>query len=334
MQYDIELNSVAHYPANVLLDLAPMVEDAGFGAFWKGESNSTDPIVSLAGMAARTKTLKLGPAIYHVYGRSPVTMGLHAATFQDLSGGRLLLGIGVANQTIAAWHGGAYDRPLGRIREYVEIVRRVAAGERCEYDGEIYSTGKRFQLSWKPQFPHVPIFIAALGPKMTHLAGQIAEGVCINMAVPAKIKEIAANVRAGAEAAGRDPEKAEIVAKVRVSIHPNRELARARLRQVSAFYNIADHYSKMLRECGFVKEVEAVAAAFKSGGFKAAIQAMTDEYLDQLPLIAATSIEEARDRLAPYMESGVTRLSIPYVPATDPPYEEAVRFIEAWRKTA
>jgi alkanesulfonate monooxygenase SsuD/methylene tetrahydromethanopterin reductase-like flavin-dependent oxidoreductase (luciferase family) len=334
MVYDIELNSVAHYPANVLLELAPLVEDAGFAAFWKGESNSTDPIVSLSGIAARTRTLKVGTAIYHIYGRSPITMGIQAATLQDMSQGRLILGLGVANKTIAGWHGGSFDRPLRRIREYVEIVRKVAAGERTEYEGEIYNTGKRFQLSWKPQFPQVPIFLAGLGPKMTHLVGEISEGVCINMGIPSKIRAIVGRVRQGAADSGRDPNKMEIMAKVRVSVNPDRAVARQKLRQVLTFYNIADHYSKMLRECGFDNEVDAVVAAFQANGFKAATQALTDDYMDKLPVIPATSVEEVRDRLAPFAESGVTRLSVPYVPATEPAGEDARRFIEGWRKTA
>ena len=92
--FDIELNSAAHYPVSGIVELSPLVEEAGFGAIWKGESNSTDPLVLLSAIAARTKTLKLGTAIYHAYGRSPVTLGIQAATLQDLSGGRLLLGLG------------------------------------------------------------------------------------------------------------------------------------------------------------------------------------------------------------------------------------------------
>jgi len=93
-------------------------------------SNSTDPLILLSGIAARTKKLKLGTAIYHIYGRSPVTLGVQSATLQDLSAGRLLLGLGVANKTIASWHGGTFDRPLRRAREYIDIVRQTAAGER------------------------------------------------------------------------------------------------------------------------------------------------------------------------------------------------------------
>ena len=208
MHYDIELNSAAHYPVSGIVELSPAIEQAGFGAFWKGESNSTDPFVLLSAIAARTSTLKLGTAIYHIYGRSAVTLGIQSATLQDLSAGRLLLGLGVANKTIAAWHNGVFDRPLRRAREYIEIVKKTAAGERVEYEGEIYNTGKRFQLSWQPTHPHFPVYLAGLGPQMTKLVGKISDGVFINMATPATIREIARRVREGAAEAGRDPELA------------------------------------------------------------------------------------------------------------------------------
>src|SRR5207244_7252006 len=105
------------------------------------------------------------------------------------------------------------------------IVRKTAAGERVEYQGEIYSTGQRFQLSWKPGHPTFPIFLAGLGPQMTRLVGQISDGVFINMATPATIREIASRVRAGAVEAGRDPKEVQIIAKVRVSLHSDRATA-------------------------------------------------------------------------------------------------------------
>jgi alkanesulfonate monooxygenase SsuD/methylene tetrahydromethanopterin reductase-like flavin-dependent oxidoreductase (luciferase family) len=330
MVYDIELNFAAHYPAAGIVELSPLIEQAGFGAFWKGESNSTDPLVLCSGVAARTRTLKFGPAIYHIYGRSPVTMGIQAATLQDLSNGRLVLGLGVANKTIAGWHGGTFDRPLRRIREYVEIVRKVAAGERVEYKGEIYNTGQRFQLSWKPQHPAFPIYLAGLGPKMTHLTGEIADGVFINMAIPSKIREIAARVREGAVAAGRNPNQIDICAKVRVTLHPDRSVARSRLRQVLTFYNIADFYSDMLKASGFEPEVLQVQEAFKKGGFKAAQEQITDAYMDKLPVIPGTSIGEIRERLKPFEEAGVTRLVVPYVPVSEPVIDDAKRFVQAW----
>jgi alkanesulfonate monooxygenase SsuD/methylene tetrahydromethanopterin reductase-like flavin-dependent oxidoreductase (luciferase family) len=332
MIYDVEFNSAAHYPAQGVIDLVERAEGAGFGAFWKGESNSTDPLVLLSAAASRTKTINLGTAIYHIYGRSAVTLGVQAATLQDLSGGRLLLGLGVANKSIAAWHGGVFNRPLRRAREYIEIVCKVAAGERVEYEGEIYQTGKRFQLSWKPGHPVFPIYLAGLGPQMTKLVGKISDGVFINMATPAKIREIAARVREGAKEAGRDPSKLEIIAKCRVSLNPDRKVARSRLRQVLTFYNLADHYSDMLKGLGFEAEVNAIQEAFQKGGFKAAMGALTDDYMDRLPVIPGTSIEEIKEKLALFAEAGATRLVIPYVPVTEPVVDDARKFLSAWEK--
>ncbi len=330
MIYDLEINSAAHYPASGVVELVEMAEAVGFGAFWKGESNSTDPLVLLSAVASRTKTIKLGTAIYHIYGRSPVTLGIQAATLQDLSGGRLLLGLGVANKAIAAWHGGVFDRPLRRAREYIEIVRKVGAGERVEYEEGIYQTGKRFQLSWKPTHPQFPVYLAGLGPQMTKLVGRISDGVFINMATPDKIREIAERVRDGAREAGRDPGKIEIIAKARVSLNKDRSLARSKLRQVLTFYNLADHYSGMLRGQGFESEVNAIQGAFQKGGFKAAMASLTDDYMDRLPVIPGTSIVEIKERLVPFIEAGVTRMVIPYVPTTEPAVEDAKRFLRAW----
>jgi len=327
MIYDLELNSAAHYPPRGVVELGPAVEGAGFQAFWKGEANSPDPFVVLSGLARGTSTLKLGTAIAHVHARSAVSLGIAAATLQEISGGRLLLGVGVANKTIASWHDRQAGRPLGLVRAYLGRVERVAAGERL--DG-----ARPFALAWKPEYPKLTTFLAALGPKMSELAGEIADGAIVNMATPDKLAEICDHVRDGARGAGRVPGVAQIAAKVRVSLHLDREHARAKLRHLAAFYTVADHYQDMLRSSGFEQDVDAAVEAFKNGGLGEAERTISDEYLDQLPLIAATSIEELIDRLKPYEECGATRLILPYVPASDTPIGEARSFIEAWEKTA
>jgi alkanesulfonate monooxygenase SsuD/methylene tetrahydromethanopterin reductase-like flavin-dependent oxidoreductase (luciferase family) len=321
--YDIELNSAAHYPPRGVVELGAAIERAGFDAFWKGEANSPDPFVILSALARETSTLKLGTGIVHVHARSSVSLGLAAATLQDLSRGRLLLGVGVANRTIAGWHGREMSHPLGLVRDYLARTERVAAGERV--DGP-----RSFALAWKPEQPKLTTFLAALGPKMSALAGEIANGAIVNMATPEKLADIAHRVREGARSAGRDPARVQVAAKVRVSLSSDRERARARLRQLAAFYTVADHYRDMLRASGFEEHVDMAAAAFEKGGLDAASREISDDYLDALPLIAATSLEELRDRLQPYEASGATRIILPYVPAGDEPIEEARRFVDAW----
>jgi alkanesulfonate monooxygenase SsuD/methylene tetrahydromethanopterin reductase-like flavin-dependent oxidoreductase (luciferase family) len=169
---------------------------------------------------------------------------------------------------------------------------------------------------------------------MTGLVGRIADGVFINMATPAKIREIAGRVRKSAGDSGRDPKGMEIVAKCRVSLSPDRSLARARLRQVLTFYNLADHYSDMLKQLGFEEDVSRIQNAFQKGGFKSAMAALSDSYMDKLPVVPGTSISEIKERLAPFVEAGATRLVVPYVPVREPVLEDAKDFLRAWGKNA
>jgi alkanesulfonate monooxygenase SsuD/methylene tetrahydromethanopterin reductase-like flavin-dependent oxidoreductase (luciferase family) len=166
---------------------------------------------------------------------------------------------------------------------------------------------------------------------MTRLAGRISDGIIMNMANPAKISEIVANVRSGAISAGRDPGGLDFCVKVRVAINSDREAARRKLKQVLTFYNLADHYKDMIAGMGFAEGSRAIRAAYEQGGFKAAAAAVPDAMLDGLPMIAATSPEEARERIAPFVDAGATRLIIPYVPCSDDVVGEAEGFLRSWR---
>jgi len=330
MHYDVEFDSGAFYPAAATVELAQLAEDRGFEGVWKGEANSTDPLVLLSAMAARTSRIKLCTAIYHIYGRSPVTLGIQAATLNDLSDGRVILGLGVANKTIAGWHGGTFDRPIRRIREYAEVVRQTAMGERVDYEGEIHNVSG-FKLSWKPNHPNVPIYFAGLGEQMTRLAGRMADGIVINMANPPMIREIVGRVREGAETAGRDPSTIDYVFNVRVCVNPDREKAEAKLRQVLTFYNLADHYRDLIAQMGFGAESQHIRDEYARGGFRAAQAAVSDTLVQNLPTIAATSGDEVRDRLQPYLDAGATRIIIPYVPTSDDAVGETRSFLDGWR---
>jgi alkanesulfonate monooxygenase SsuD/methylene tetrahydromethanopterin reductase-like flavin-dependent oxidoreductase (luciferase family) len=346
MEYDVEFNSGAFYPAEADVRLAEIAEDKGFGAVWKGESNSTDPVVLLSAMAARTERIKLGTAVYHMFGRSPITMGIQAATLNDLSDGRFLFGLGTANTTIASWHGISFERPLGRIKEYAEIVRKTARGEKFEYEGEFYNTGT-FKLSWQPKHPEVPIYFAGLGPQMTRLTGRYADGVVINMANPTMVKDIVARVREAASAAGRDADRLEQIFKVRVCMNPDRSKAVNKLKQVLTFYMVSDPnewqaghetgYGALFERMGYGPELALVRKEFTDEGFRAAQAAIPDVMLngdgsrEPVPMVAATAISEVKDRLYPYMEAGGTRIIIPYVPVTEDCVGEATAFLNAWK---
>src|SRR5512134_3384296 len=136
MKIDIEFNSGAQLPLDAIPELARLAEEHGFDCAWGGEANNKDPTVMLSAIAAVTSRLKIGSAIYHILGRTPATLALQAVGLDELSCGRFLLGIGSSNPTIAKWHGQVLDHPLGRVQEYIEIVRAAMAGEKLNFTGK------------------------------------------------------------------------------------------------------------------------------------------------------------------------------------------------------
>jgi alkanesulfonate monooxygenase SsuD/methylene tetrahydromethanopterin reductase-like flavin-dependent oxidoreductase (luciferase family) len=329
MQIDIEFNSGAQLPMDAIPELARLAEAHGFGCAWGGEANNKDPTVMLSAIAAVTNRMKIGSAVYHILGRTPATLALQAVGLDELSAGRFLLGVGVSNPTIARWHGLTLDHPLGRAEEYLEILRRAMRGEKLDFEGKYFSS-HAFKMAFKPGKNPIPVYLAAFGPKMTRLAGRITDGVLINMANPTEIRRIADEVKSGAEEAGKDPAALEIICKVRCSIAPTYEAAREALSHALTYYALADYYRNLLARMGFAEEVEAMRAAWKSGGFHAARKLITDRLFEALPMVAATSAEEVVEQIQPYAAAGATRIILPYVAASQEVVGEMKRFINYW----
>lgn len=309
---DIEFNSGAQLPMGAIPDLSRMAEAHGFDCAWAGEANNKDPTVMLASIAAVTSRLKVGSAIYHILGRTPATLALQAVGLDELSGGRFLLGIGSSNPTIAQWHGVPSDRPLGRVAKYIKVVQKAMAGEKLNFDGRFFST-HGFKMAFKPSGRKIPIYLAAFGPKMSWMAGMLTDGVMINMANSNEISRIAADVRTGAKEAGKVPDSVEIICKIRCCVADSRDKARQSLCQTLTYYALADYYRDFLTRMGFGREVEMMRSAWERSGFHAAKALITDRLFEGLPFVAATSVNEVRERIKPYIVAGATRVILPYV---------------------
>ncbi|HWO41155.1 MAG TPA: LLM class flavin-dependent oxidoreductase [Candidatus Eisenbacteria bacterium] len=329
MLIDIEFNSGAQLPLDAVPELAELAESRGFGCVWGGEANNKDPTVMLSAVAAVTSRVQIGSAVYHILGRSPATLALQAAGLHELSRGRFLLGIGASNPTIAGWHGSVLDHPIGRIEEYLEIARRALRGEKVEFEGKYYAC-HGFKLAFKAGSRAMPVYLAAFGPKMSRCAGRATDGVLINMANPAEIQRIVMQVREGARDSGKDPAAVEIICKVRCSVAHSYAAAREALSHALTYYALADYYRDLLGRMGFAAEVEAMRAAWKSGGFHAARKLVSDRLFLGLPLVAATSAKEVLEQLEPYAAAGATRIILPYVPASDDAVGEMTDFIRYW----
>lgn len=330
MQIDIEFNSGAQLPMDAIPELSRLAEAHGFGCAWAGEANNKDPSIMLAAIAAVTTRLKIGSAVYHILGRTPATLALQAVGLDELSGGRFLLGIGVSNPTIARWHGVPFDHPLGRTREYIEITRRAMLGEKVNFEGRYYSCAA-FRMPFKTSGKNLPVYLAAFGPQMSKLGGRITDGLLINMANPTEVRRIINTAREGAREAGRDPGSLEFIVKVRCSVGPDHATAKDALSRVLTFYSLADYYRDLLSRMGFAEEVNAMRAAWQASGFHAARALITDRLFQSVPMVPATSVEEIRERIQPWIDAGATRIILPYVPCSEDVIGETRRFVTYWK---
>ncbi len=329
MLIDVEFNSRAVYPPSGIIEASRLAEQKGFSAVWEGEANNKDPIVLMSAVASHTTRIQVGTFVTHIFARTPVTTGIMAATLDELSGGRFLCGIGCSNPTIAGWHGLEYDAPLRRIEEYIDIFRKVIRQEKLQYQGNKYSSNG-FRLPFTPIRKDIPVYIAALRPRMTALAGKLSDGVMITLGTPDHVREQVAQMRQAAEEAGRDPQSLEVIVEVMCCMNGDLKLAEAPLKEACTFYGLADFYGDMFAREGFADEIEAMRASYRKGGFRAALAQISDEMLLRLPVVAATNTDQIRRRLDDYEAAGATRVILAYTPATNDPTTEVLQFLQGW----
>ena len=183
-------------------------ERLGAESIWSGESWGFDAITPLAYLSSRTTQIGLGTGIVQLGSRSPANLAMTAMSMQSLSNDRFRLGLGMSGpQVIEGWHGISFSRPIQRTREIIEIVRLVTSGERVSYDGEVYQLplpdgeGRSIRSSSEPV--HVPIYVAALGPRNLELTGELADGWVGGSFIPETAEVFLEHIRKGAVRSGR-----------------------------------------------------------------------------------------------------------------------------------
>jgi len=186
------------------LEMTQRAEALGFDSVWVPEAWGTDAISMLGALAARTQQIRLGTGIVNVFSRTPTLLAQTAATLDLISNGRFILGLGTSgHQVVSGWHGMRFDRPLQRMRETVEIVRRVLRQERLRFEGEIFTLDQGLKLLARPVRPGVPIFLATLTPAGLRLTGEVADGWIPTLFSPDHLDLFLPELEAGARAAGR-----------------------------------------------------------------------------------------------------------------------------------
>ncbi|MGH2915701.1 MAG: LLM class flavin-dependent oxidoreductase, partial [Solirubrobacteraceae bacterium] len=229
-------------------DQLAMVREAerlGYDSVWAAEAYGSDAATVLAWLAAGTERLRLGSAIFQMPGRTPALTAMTAATIDELSGGRMVLGIGSSGPQVAeGWHGQRFAHQLQRTREYVAVVRKALARERLTFEGETLSLplpdgpGKALKLMINPVQQRIPILLAAIGPRNTELAGEIADGWLPTFFSPEHVADFRALLQRGAARSGRslDDGGFEIAPTVQAYVSDDREAARDLMRPGLALY--------------------------------------------------------------------------------------------------
>ncbi len=296
-------------PGNVAacLDWARRAEDLGYESIWIAETGGPDPFVLAGAVAQVTERVRIGLAVSPVYIRTPATIAAATGTVSQLANGRFILGLGSSSHAIVeGWHGTPFKKPVARVRETVTAVRGMLAGQKVALDGETLHT-HGFRLMVPPTGP-VPIYIGALRPAMLDLAGEIGDGVAINLLPAAAVGPTREAIAAGARKAGKDPATIEIVCRQQVVVTDDKAGARDMFRSALTGYFATPVYNRYAAWYGFEDEARKIMEGFKTGNRALTREGMTDRLVDAIAIFG--TLDECKARLAEYVAAGVDTTAI------------------------
>jgi len=314
MRLGIVLAGFTSLPTADFIAAAREAEARGYHTAWLGEVSGYDAIVMSTVVATHTERLVVANGVLPVQTRTPVILGMATASLNHLAPGRFALGLGLSSKTIVEqWHGLSFTPALGQIREAVEIVRKVAGGERVNHEGTFYRV-RNFRLTGPVPKAPVRVYLAALGPEMLELAGEIADGVLLNWIPPEAVPASIAHLQAGARRAGRTLENFEIASFVRTCVTDAAAAARETLARDITGYATVDVYASFFRTAGYPDEVAAVGAAWSSGDRAGAVKRVSPRMLDGLGVVGDEAF--CRARIAEFARTGLTQpVIVPFGPA-------------------
>ena len=326
----IALGSRSVHSKEDLIKLAQTAEALGYEAAFFGESWGRDLVSLLTLVALNTKRIKLGTSIAGVWARSPALMAQVAVSLDDISGGRLILGLGSGNLSLVeGWHGLPPDKPVQRTREYIDIVRMGIRGEPLKYDGQFFKPNGRFQLAFKGPRDRIPIYVGSAGPKMTELAGEISDGWMPTHPDIFQFDIMKEDLAKGAERVGRDPDSFDIIPSMPACVDEDGS-ARETFRKHRAMYiaSLSDRYYKQMERFGFKEEADHIKAAWDKGDYDAAAAAVTDEMVDHASIIGRP--DHCRKQLEACWAAG---MHMPRISVLEPDLKKVYRTMEVLAPT-
>jgi F420-dependent oxidoreductase-like protein len=315
-------------------------ERLGYDSVWAAEAYGSDAATILGWIAGQTERIRIGSAIFQMPARSPAMTAMTAATLDQISGGRMMLGLGSSGPQVAeGWHGQRFARQIQRTREYVAVVRKALARERLEFRGETLELplpdgpGKALKLTIAPVQDRIPIYLAAIGPNNIRLAGEVADGWIPMLLSPEHLGEVRPLLDEGAERAGRSLDGFDIAPSVCVAVDDDEAAAREVMRPLIALYvggmgsRERNFYNAAVGRYGFEQAAARVQDLFLDGRQQDAAAAVPDELVDLVTLCGPA--DRVRARLEVYRDAGVGTLGVtPMARTRDERIEQLRRIAE------
>ncbi|MFJ8797254.1 LLM class F420-dependent oxidoreductase [Streptomyces sp. NPDC102487] len=307
--------------ARAAADEVAALEAAGLDAVWVAEAYGFDSPTVMGYLAARTERMRIGAAILNVYSRTPALIAQTAAGLDAVSGGRAIIGLGASGpQVVEGWHGKAYDRPLGRTRETIELTRRILRREVIDHHGitdmpRPGGLGKPLKILTRPVRPEVPLYVASLGPANVRMTAEIADGWLPTLFIPEKAHQVWGTPLAEGSAL-RDPSLGplQVVAGGPLAIGEDAAALRDLVRPRIALYVGGmgapgkNFYNDLAVAYGYEKEARLIQELYLSGRKAEAEAAVPDEFCELMSLCGPEGY--VRDRVAAFEEAGVTMLNV------------------------
>ena len=290
-----------------------LAEELGYEAVYVTHIAGRESLTVITHYASQTERIRIGTGVVPIYTRTPATMAQTAWTIDELSGGRLNLGLGVSHRPVVeGWHGQTIDKPVSEMREYVAIVRAILRGEDPPA-GEKWQTAMRLQVEPRPD---VRIYVAALSPRMLRLAGEVADGVILWLCNPSYVRDVVVpEVTRGREKAGKALDGFDVVAAVPSAVTDDLRAAYATMRRDLVPYFGLPFYRAMIERSGFGDDIAAFDEATGRGDGEGMQAAISDGFLE---VLTATGDEEAvRAGIARYRDAGTTSPCVGPIPRTD-----------------
>jgi F420-dependent oxidoreductase-like protein len=296
------------------LDRVRRADELGLDAIYTTQIARRDALSLLMAYATVSERSRLGTGVVPIFSRTPVAMAQAAATIDEFSGGRMVLGLGISHQvTVENWFDSKISKPVTQMREYASVVRAILRGE-TPPEGEFFNTKFQF-MGYEPR-PELPIYVAALSPNMLRLAGEVADGVMLWLCNPDYIRDLVIpEVTKGRERAGKALDGFDIVAAVPVALTDDPDAARATMRQDLIPYASLPFYRAMLERSGFGDEIAAFDEGMQAGDVERAKAGLSDRLIGALAGIGPA--EEVRAAVERYREAGTVSPCVGGIPGTD-----------------